>query len=296
MHTQNVKTAATESSERWVENTQQVPFNGATDVIPSIAIDRILAQRAEGLMKYEQALRLFQEARLQLKTAAGADHLYGVEKCVSDALLHEGNTDENATAIRRLVDTKIWDRLMTQTGMYTFMSSRLRDEWDRQLHGKDTPEITLDNVLATFRELNARKGETFETGVIDMFRSLSWDYKTNNPCRIGKKIIIEFFLEKWGAGYVSLTQSGQQKLDDLARPFYMLDNKNVPDYRISEGAQFSEFYNKKGDASEIFEGEYFSVKWYKKGSAHIIFKRLELVDRLNDIVAKHYSGMLPARV
>ncbi|WP_216079542.1 DUF4942 domain-containing protein, partial [Shigella sonnei] len=26
--------------------------------------------------------------------------------------------------------------------------------------------------------------QTFEQGLIDVYRKLSWDYRTNNPCRL----------------------------------------------------------------------------------------------------------------
>lgn len=32
----------------------------------------------------------------------------------------------------------------------------------------------------------------------------------------------------------------------------------------------------------------FSIKYFQKGTAHITFKRPELVDKLNDIIARHY--------
>ncbi|EEX2877538.1 DUF4942 domain-containing protein, partial [Escherichia coli] len=34
------------------------------------------------------------------------------------------------------------------------------------------------------------------------------------------------------------------------------------------------------------------IKYFQKGTAHITFKRQELVDKLNDIIARHYPGML----
>ncbi|MDP1315293.1 DUF4942 domain-containing protein, partial [Klebsiella pneumoniae] len=76
-------------------------------------------------------------------------------------------------------DGKIWDRLMTETGMYTLMSNKQLQECDRQVAGKEMPQITLDNVMSTFRHMNARKADTFSQGLIDIFKSLSWDYKTN---------------------------------------------------------------------------------------------------------------------
>ncbi|KAB0107145.1 DUF4942 domain-containing protein, partial [Escherichia coli] len=47
---------------------------------------------------------------------------------------------------------------------------------------------------------------------------------------------------------------------------------------------------------ELFEGEYFTVRGYQKGTVHIVFKRPDLVEKLNDIIARHYPGALPPRV
>ncbi|OUK48447.1 hypothetical protein BZL31_20465 [Escherichia coli] len=47
-----------------------------------------------------------------------------------------------------------------------------------------------------------------------------------------------------------------------------------------------------GKTKEDYEDEMFSIRYFKKGSAHITFRKPELVDRLNDIIAKHYPDML----
>ncbi|EFS9191885.1 DUF4942 domain-containing protein [Salmonella enterica] len=39
----------------------------------------------------------------------------------------------------------------------------------------------------------------------------------------------------------------------------------------------------------------FTIRYLQKGSGHITFKRLDLVEKMNDIVAKHYPGALPAK-
>ena len=36
------------------------------------------------------------------------------------------------------------------------------------------------------------------------------------------------------------------------------------------------------------------IKYFKKGSAHITFKRLELIDRINDIIARYFPSVLSA--
>ncbi|HDK0008481.1 TPA: DUF4942 domain-containing protein, partial [Escherichia coli] len=43
---------------------------------------------------------------------------------------------------------------------------------------------------------------------------------------------------------------------------------------------------------EDYEDEMFSIRYFKKGSAYITFRKPELVDRLNDIIAEHYPDML----
>ncbi|OSJ88642.1 DUF4942 domain-containing protein, partial [Salmonella enterica] len=39
---------------------------------------------------------------------------------------------------------------------------------------------------------------------------------------------------------------------------------------------------------------FFFFKYFQKGTAHITFKRPELVDKLNDIIARHYPGRVAA--
>lgn len=46
---------------------------------------------------------------------------------------------------------------------------------------------------------------------------------------------------------------------------------------------------------QVFEGDLFAIRYFQKGSGHITFKRLDLVEKMNYIVAKHYPGMLSAK-
>ncbi|EKP3868660.1 DUF4942 domain-containing protein, partial [Shigella sonnei] len=50
------------------------------------------------------------------------------------------------------------------------------------------------------------------------------------------------------------------------------------------------------NVGKLLEGEYFTVRGYQKGTVHIVFKRPDLVEKLNDIIARHYPGALPPRV
>lgn len=267
-----------------------------SEVVPSVEIERIIAQRSEGIRLYLDAIKQLRDARQMMKAAGNCQYLYDFEKTVEWALSRgDTATYDPEAAISRVIDGKIWDRLMSETGMYTLMSTKQRNEWDMQLSGKDMPAVTLDNVLATFRQLNAGKADTFTRGLIDVFKQLSWDYKTNNPCKFGKRVVLSSLLcvRRYG---VSFSSESHTKIDDLARPFYVLEGRSVPDYRVSVGARLDEFFSANQFNGEVFDSEYFTVRYFKKGSAHITFKRMDLVDKLNDLVASQYPGMLPPRL
>ncbi len=67
------------------------------------------------------------------------------------------------------------------------MDAQARDTWYRSLEYDNFPEISEENILSTFEQLHRNKDEVFERGVINVFRGLSWDYKTNCPCKFGSK-------------------------------------------------------------------------------------------------------------
>lgn len=92
---------------------------------------------------------------------------------------------------------------------------------------------------------------------------------------------------------MTLDCSGREALDDLVRPFYLLEGRNVSDFRSSIGAQYGEFLGKGDNIGELFEGEYFMVRGYRRGTVHITFRRPDLVERLNNIIARHYPDVLP---
>jgi hypothetical protein len=68
-----------------------------------------------------------------------------------------------------------------------------------------------------------------------------------------------------------------------------MDGKPEPDHRNG-------FWRLIHDADKAGFDEcgtpYARVRWFKNGNAHLWFKRPELVDKMNKILAKHYPGAL----
>lgn len=49
-----------------------------------------------------------------------------------------------------------------------------------------------------------------------------------------------------------------------------------------------------GCAQRKAETAYLSIRTFKNGNGHVTFKRPDLVEKMNKIIAKHYPGALPA--
>lgn len=203
--------------------------------------------------------------------------------------------DKGLAAITRQIDRRLWKDLMNRSGMLSLMDAQARDQWYKSLESKDLPAISEESIYSTFEQLHHDKREVFERGVINVFKSLSWDYKANNPCCFGKKIIVSNLVSynQWG---FTLNQSCRRdQLADLERMLFLLEGKAIPDNRQDVTTRLYEHISTNRMKAVIYEDEYFSMKYFMKGSAHLTFKKPALMDNMNDIIAKHYPGMLAAR-
>lgn len=197
-------------------------------------------------------------------------------------------------AITHNIDRGIWKDLMKKSGMLSLMDAQARDEWYKNLEGEDIPAVSEANILSTFEQLHQSKGEVFERGVINVFKGLSWNYKTNSPCKFGTKIIVTGLVkcDRWGFG---LNWGWQRdRLADLERMLMLLDGQPIPDNRADVTRRLSDHIHTNRHSNR-YEDEMFAIKYFQKGTAHINFKRPELLDKLNDIIARHYPGALSAR-
>lgn len=290
-----------------------------TELVPSVSIANLVNQRAAVIEKVNAAIELLREA----STIAQAAHLgmprvtmsTGYSRLSSDvelakAFVHvqrDGSTWEReashvadvAKILRLGVDSAAWQYLMHESGMRSLMDAEARKTWDEAISKGDVPELTEANVRSTFGMLHASRADIFERGVISCFKGLSWDYKTNLPQKFGKRIVITYLRsaitgrgQGWGGTSLGHPNYDRcNRLDDLERVLTVLDGKPEPDHRQG-------WYSRMGHSDKTteppIESDYLSVRSFRNGNAHITFKRPELVDRMNLILAKHYPGALPA--
>lgn len=143
------------------------------------------------------------------------------------------------------------------------MDAQARDQWNKNLEGDDIPAISEANILSTFEQLHQSKDEVFERGIINVFKGLSWDYKTNSPCSFRKKIIINNLVihNRWG---YSLNWGWRRdQLADLERMLFLLDGKPIPDNRGDISTRLME-HARDNPSQQSYEDDYFSIRYFRR--------------------------------
>lgn len=258
-------------------------MNDINALVKSVSIENMMNQRDRVRELVEEAHRLLMEAN----TLAEAAHLGNLGDPFSP-YRHKNPVNfmdvDGSSKVLHHIDGPAWAYLMEESGIFTFMDGKARAEWDKSITEGTYPPFTFDSVRETFRSLYANRGDMFERGIVEIYKGLSWDYKTNQPFKFGKRVILT------GFSYGYIYGSGCNKIDDLQRVFCVLDGKQEPDVRDGVGREIRRrhIYEK----ADQYEGNYFNVRWFKKGTAHIAFKREDLVQQCNRILSRHYPGAL----
>lgn len=74
----------------------------------------------------------------------------------------------------------------------------------------------------------------------------------------------------------------------------LLDGQPVPDSRADVTHRLDEHIHENRHTNR-YEDAIFAIRYFQRGTAHITFKRPELVDKLDSIIARCYQGMLPTQ-
>ncbi len=91
--------------------------------------------------------------------------------------------------------------------------------------------------------------------------------------------------------------TGQQadRVADLERMLHLFSGRPIPDNRENIIIRLDD-HIQSVQGQECYEDEMFSIRYFKKGSAHITFRKPQLVDRVNEIIARHYPEALASTV
>lgn len=200
----------------------------------------------------------------------------------------EAQLRESLDRIRKELDGRMWRRAMDLTGFMQLMDAEEVKKFENSLFPSPA-EFTDANVRATFVDLQIRSEEMFRRGVFNVFRHLSDDYRRNRaePFRIGSSIVMRSMVRpSFRRGLCisdSMNSYASNTLNDIDRVVKTLDKQRfVP--RSLEFAM-NEVFENRG----VYEDEYYRAKSFKNGNLHLEFKRLDLLDLLNEQIADYYT-------
>ena len=251
-------------------------------VFTSIALPTTLT---ELLQARGEALRLLSDARRCTDMAKDLLNAHG-----RYLMPHNGQLRDSAERVQAELDASMWRRAFDLTGFKQLMDAQAVAEFERSLTPA-APEFTEANIRSTFIELHSKSRDMFRRGVVNVFRYLSDDYKTNSrePFRIGRKLVMTYMVQPAFGGGLQLYYGGgaRDKLNDIDRVIRTLGGMT-----FTAGA-LPVLVNQALKLGEVHECELYLAKGFKNGNMHFEFKREDLLDLLNEQIAEHYANTLP---
>jgi len=261
-------------------------INGCDALIPSVSIEALLARREQIVKQMRTVGAMIDEMHKLQGFGMEIPRAEWVGRYQYSARL----SSSSFANVMSEIDAGAWRYLMDQSGLWSLMDAQARSDWNNRIANREVPPLTRDNIRETFGSLHAARVDIFERGIINAFKRLSWDYKTNNPIRFGRRIVVERVVEI-RSGMPFFAHAACNELDDLRRLFFVLDGEPEPDHR--NGGMFHELTRAWKDGNHGTADQYLALRWFKKGTAHVTFHRPDLVEGMNAILARHHPNALP---
>lgn len=241
--------------------------------------EEIIALRDTALAHYRSAMIHLRRAEdLANRAAEYAAPSVEVERWSVRSEKNIGGTMER---IRKHMDKRIWVALKRETGLVDLMDAEASGKFDKEVE-ENAPPISLDVVKATFARLLGEADLIFERGLVNVFRTVCREYKTNDPFRVGKKIIMRggFWHHMYNA----------ERVADLDRVFHMLDGKSPKPHGENAASVLRAHYGYNSVPRDRVKTDYMAFDGYLNGNIHIHFLRPDLVDKVNLIIARALGG------
>lgn len=194
--------------------------------------------------------------------------------------IHQFRGYHGIESLTRDVDRRMWRQTMEISGFNKYMDKVARNELTDSLE-KNPPEFNIDNVRNTLISSYNQADMFMKRGIVQLFRNLGAQYKTNDAFKISKKVILRNWFTVF-CGSLSVNYNQEPEMNDLDRVVRTLDGKEFKEHHFSQSMR-------KMISSMEYEDEYFKIKAFKNGNAHLWLKREDITDKINDIIAEYYG-------
>lgn len=271
-------------------NTEDEREPSDTTLARRLSIREIVAVYEQAELDIRAGFGLIHEAETRLTQTFAkheSDHI-----SVRDRHNYRAYDFSDVESCLQTVRRAIWWALVDRLEIKRVMSITAWKELEGKLRDEREPPppidcLTIEQMVMGFEQ---RLPEMAAEAIKEVFKWLvprrdSWwggQYKTNDDCKIGPKIIVTSMIECW-YGEWRVKYDSEQRLTALENVFRLLDG---------QGQRTREHYSEISLAikalpkkAERCEGEttYFKFKGFRNGNLHMAFRRLDLVAKLNAV-------------
>ncbi|MNX81936.1 hypothetical protein D3C86_1136440 [compost metagenome] len=159
------------------------------------------------------------------------------------------------------------------------MPAKRRDEWNKQISEKQTPEFEEDTVRSTLMDLLASRHKFFGERVDGIFQNLSGEHVTNQPQGFSKRMII----------YVAHRKEYINDLRQVIAKF--MGREDEPNWQNTD--QMLAAANRNSGQWMTIDGGAMRIRTYMKGTAHFEIHP-DMAWKLNCVLASMYPMAIPA--
>uniref|UniRef100_A0A6M3ILZ6 DUF4942 domain-containing protein n=1 Tax=viral metagenome TaxID=1070528 RepID=A0A6M3ILZ6_9ZZZZ len=258
------------------------------EIMPYETVNQIINNYNLAVNKIQTAYTLLGNAQTLLKSFMSYPHVMPNNKT-----LYDNGVREVKDVLRKL-KSDAWRGILEKTQAPKFMTATRYQEFERSLEKPEIlPEITIESVRDFIDNLVMTAPNMLLEFIKETFNWLlpgCWNkpYKTNEKSKyeIQEKIIKEcVFSAKDKYGFLPrLNYHSQQELRSMDAAFHLMDGKGIPK---NGSAAYSAIKTAEQEKRMDAETEYFKFKWFNNGNCHIIFKRLDLVERMNQVAGEN---------
>jgi SAM-dependent methyltransferase len=254
------------------------------DLIRRDSINELCGQRDAALKMFGEMWDQYDAVCKAVRRAAPSGHFTIPEEYRGSPWVRIPDRDKFLNGMRVSVDRAVWPHLMSVGQFETLMGHTERQKLRNDLWNEDPPEATPENCWVTFERLMADSGAIFRSGVAVAFANLDRRFRSHDGFKIGSRIVLTYFASD---GRVNYSGRAEETMRDVERTFRTLDGERMEGI-VGKANSAMGYRNPTCNV----EDDYFRLKVFKNGNAHLWFKRDDLVERVNKLLAEHYGAVL----
>lgn len=204
------------------------------------------------------------------------------EKC------HGRNPQEHYEKFCDDIRVGFWDAALRKIGMEKCLTSALQQKFRDFVEQQGKMALTKENIGRLMDTIMLNRHSIMGQAVEQVFDHMTKyhernrvhveGWKTNEAWKVGKKVILPFFVEKqFSSGFVRLSHHRSSEARDIDKVMCYLSGKRIEDIVSIEKAISDVPKNQTAGESTFFKMRCFAGK----GTIHLEFKDQELLDRFN---------------